>query len=140
MLKEACSAKHDIQALSYLSNIELKQSANDPRPFELIFVRPSLTFTCSPETEHTVIIDTRRVEGMINEERADIGQHFAENPYFTNTTLTKTYSLQNGEQPPADEEALVKAMQEWQPLDLDASVRSSFTRFPLDGVFRHVGL
>jgi hypothetical protein len=39
VLKEACSAKLDIQALSYLSNVELKQSTTDPRPFELVFVR-----------------------------------------------------------------------------------------------------
>lgn len=80
VLKEACSIKSDIQALSYLNNIELKQSTGDPRPFELTF-------------------------------------HFDENPYFTNTTLTKTYVLAKGEQP-AEGEELIKAMQSWSPAEM----------------------
>ncbi|KAL1410378.1 hypothetical protein Q8F55_004386 [Vanrija albida] len=49
----------DREALSYLTDIELKQDSNDPRPFELIFT-------------------------------------FAENPYFTNKTLSKKYTLREG--------------------------------------------
>ena len=38
LFKKMCTSSSDQHALSYLSDVELKQDSKDPRPFELVFV------------------------------------------------------------------------------------------------------
>lgn len=73
VLKQFISSTSDQHALSYLSDIELKQDEKDPRPFEIVF-------------------------------------HFRENPYFTNSTLSKTYSLPKGVKPAPEDGSVTAEM------------------------------
>lgn len=76
--------KIDHDAMSFLQDVKLVHQADDVRNFEVTFVRffPRLhrtaTHTCPPD------------------------QTFAENPYFSNTTLTKAFTVKapEGEEQP----------------------------------------
>ncbi|KAK4688068.1 hypothetical protein P7C73_g2036, partial [Tremellales sp. Uapishka_1] len=80
-IAEHITSKSDVHALSFLTDVELRQDPKDPRPFELIF-------------------------------------HFKENPYFSNSTLSKKFSLREGVQPAPEDGSITQEMRDFDEGDL----------------------
>ncbi|ORX33675.1 hypothetical protein BD324DRAFT_639133 [Kockovaella imperatae] len=86
VIRAYLSSTPDKQALSYLTDIELKQDPSDPRPFELVF-------------------------------------HFDENPFFSNSTLSKKYSLPKGVEPAPADGSVTEQMASFSADELEVSVQ-----------------
>ncbi|RSH94609.1 hypothetical protein EHS25_004413 [Saitozyma podzolica] len=80
IVHRAASSSSDKEALTYLSEIELKQDVKDPRPYELVF-------------------------------------HFRENPFFSNKTLSKKYTLPEGVASAPTDGSVTQEMRDFDPED-----------------------
>lgn len=89
----------DRKALESLTDIELIRDAKDPRAYELVFV----------SLPHAALSDL---------------QHFADNDFFTNKTLSKKYTLPEGSAAAPADGSITDEIREFEPASLVAPVRT----------------
>lgn len=128
VIRKMCSLTSDREALSYLTDIELIQDPKDPRPYELIWVSHAVLIPATPSHPvNAVDMDGAIAYNTLLTSRprecADEFQHFKENPYFSNSTLTKKYQLPKDKHPAPSDGSITDEMRAFDSdVDLDVPV------------------